>query len=125
MSFNERSEYEIVKELVLYQHISVPDRRLLPDGKVKSSLVYKVIEETVQEAGCFPSRIKPGEPYAGGIIERIGSDEYIIHWQAEVGLARFATVKKEHFTSLRKAIQSFAKKEWPKDIDGVVIDWWK
>jgi hypothetical protein len=123
MSLDERAEYEIVKKLVLYQHISVPDRCSLPDGKAKSSLVYKVIEETVQQAGRFPSRIKPGEPYDGGIIERIGSDEYIIHWQAEISLARFATVKKAHYNSLRKAVQMFAKKEWPKDIDGVAIDW--
>jgi hypothetical protein len=57
-------------------------------------LVYKVIEEVVQGVGHFPAGIKPGEPYDGGILERTGPGEFIIHWQAEVGLARFATVKR-------------------------------
>ena len=119
------SEFEIVKKLVLERHINVPERRSLPEGKAKGSLIFQVIEDTIREKGRYPFHIKPGEPYQGGIIERLGLDEYIVHWQAEVSLSRFATVKKEYFSSLQIAMQSFVEKEWPDGIDAVAIDWSK
>lgn len=117
------SERELVAKLVRDQHLSVPERNSLPDGKARGSLVRETVEQIVEQVGHFPPHAKSGSAYDGGILEEVGEGDYVIHWQAEVGLYRFATISKDRFLSLRAAARSFCRREWPVDIDGVPIDW--
>jgi hypothetical protein len=112
---------EIVRRLVEYQHIDVPARRSLPHGRAPLSLVVKAIIEIVSEAGSYPKGLRSSDSYAGGILVR-GERGYEIHWKAEVGVARFATLGVKRYSSIEAAARAYALREWPGGIDGVPID---
>lgn len=116
-------ESELIHKLVMRWHLSVPERRALPRGSAKASLVCAALEEAVRADGWFPTQWRPEEPFAGGLIEYRPDSSCRIYWKSEVGLHRFAVDAVEDYRSLREAIPAFVRGFFGNDIDGVPIDW--
>jgi hypothetical protein len=48
------SEHDLLKKLIAKWHLSVPDRRALPNQAAKVSILVKLIAEIVTEHGWIP-----------------------------------------------------------------------
>jgi len=115
-------EKDLVRKLVTSWHLSVPERRALPNGKARGSLIYSAIEEVLKCEGWFPPDWRPNGFFNGVLIEYKSDGTCRLHVQAEVAYLQFegGVVEK---CSLQEAVKSFVHKVVGADIDGVPIDW--
>jgi hypothetical protein len=116
-------EHELVRKLVTTWHLSVPEHRALPGGKIRASLIYDAIEEILQAEGRFPVEWQPDDSFAGGLIECLEDGSCRVTWRAEFSLMHHEAVTVKEFPSQRDAIKSFASPFFGGDIDGIPIDW--
>ena len=79
-------EEELVRKLVTTWHLSVPEHRALPGGKIRASLIYDAIEEILQAEGRFPVEWQPDDSFAGGLIECLEDGSCRVTWRAEFSL---------------------------------------
>jgi hypothetical protein len=119
----EPDETALVRMLVATWHLNVPERRALPEGKAKASLVLGFIELELRAHGWFPPTWRPEVEFNGGLIELRPDGTCRIHWKAEVSMARCETVAIEEHETVRDAVLAFARQSYGDDIDGVPIDW--
>lgn len=116
-------ETELVRKLAISWHLSVPERRALPGGKAKASLVFAAIEESLTENGWFPPSWRPDQAFEGGVIEQLPDGKFQIHWKAEVGLYRYELLSVQKCGSMRDAVTTFVRRFFGSSIDAVPIDW--
>jgi hypothetical protein len=116
-------EQDLVRKLVTTWHLSVPEHRALPGGRIRASLIYDAIEEVLQAEGRFPVEWQPDDSFAGGLIERLGDGRCRVTWRAEFSMMHHEAITIQDFRSQRDAIKSFASSFFGGDIDGIPIDW--
>ncbi len=116
-------EKELLRALAVDQHLSVPDRRLLPNGRARVSVLRAEIAALVDEVGHFPPNVAPDDAFDGGLLQRLAPGHYRLTTKREVSLMRYAAIKTEDFPSLEAAVDAFISTHWPGHIDGVLIDW--
>ena len=116
-------EQDLVRKLVTTWHLSVPEHRALPGGKIRASLIYDAIEEVLQAEGRFPVDWQPDDSFAGGLIESLEDGSCRVTWRAEFSMMHHEAVSIQEFRSRREAIKSFASSFFGGDIDGIPIDW--
>jgi hypothetical protein len=73
-------EKELIRRLVFAGHISVPERRALPDRKAKVSLIYSVVEEALQSGAWFRAWWLPDDSMIGCEISYRGDDPARVCW---------------------------------------------
>ena len=117
------TEGQLVRELVLNGHLSVPDRQLLPAGRARASVLRSEIAAILEQSGRFPPDTQAGDDYQGGLLQRVGPDRFRLLVKAEVSYLRYEPIKTTHFSSLQPAIDALIRANWPGHIDGVQIDW--
>jgi hypothetical protein len=117
------NEMELVRKLVTKWHLSVPERRALPKQKARASLACQAIVDVLSESGWFPSDWRPDQGYEGGLIERRLDGTYDIHWKSEAGTMRFELLSVDHYVGAVDAAREWLRRTFPRDIDGVIIDW--
>jgi hypothetical protein len=66
----DETELEIVSKLVERSHINVPERRALPDGAARFSLIRDAIASHLNEPAWFPPDRRPESDFDGAVIER-------------------------------------------------------
>ena len=116
-------ERELLRALAVDEHLSVPDRKLLPDGRARASVLRAEIAALVDEVGRFPPDRAPDDAFDGGLLQRLAPGYYRLTTKREVSLMRYDTIKTEDFHSLQAAVDAFIRTHWPGHIDGVLIDW--
>ena len=123
MSLAVDDEDKLVRKLATSWHLSVPERRALPGGKAKASLIYSIIEESLATGGWFPPSWRPDQPFEGGVIEHGSDGTFRIHWKAEIGVSRFELISVQECCSMREAVEAFVRRFFGESIDAVPIDW--
>jgi hypothetical protein len=113
-------ERTLVRKLVERLHLSVVERRSLPAGRARLSLVVDSVVAVVRETGCFPANADPDGAFDGAMIVA-DRDGYAVHWRYEIGVGRYGTTRVERFTKVRDAALAVAR-SWDQGIDGVPID---
>jgi hypothetical protein len=110
------NEQELVRKLVTKWQMSVSERRALPKRKARASLAFQAIGDVLSESGWFPSDWRPDQGYEGGLIERRPDGTYDIHWKLE-------SLSVDHYVSDVDAAREWLRRTFPRDIDGVELDW--
>jgi hypothetical protein len=106
-------ERHLVRKLVTRRHLNVPERRALPGGRAKGTLVVAEFENAVlEDDSCTFFDATAG-------LRQDGSCR--VSWTGETSLYRWETYKVQDFASPREAAQTVIGLR--KDIDGVPIDW--
>lgn len=119
----EWTEQQLIRKLVLEGHLSVPQRKSLPAGAARASVLRSEIAAILREEGQVPPSLREAEPFDGAILERLRDGKLRLLRKAEVSLSHYEVVRDEEFSSLAEAVDAFLRAQWPHDIDGVVIDW--
>ncbi|HEV8004183.1 MAG TPA: hypothetical protein VGP63_30240 [Planctomycetaceae bacterium] len=116
-------ERELIRKLVDTCHLNVPERRGLPGGRAKASLILDAIEETLRTGGWFPSGVRPEDDYAGGLIELSPEGQCRIYWKSEFSFLRYELDAVGNFETPREAARTLARAVFGEQIDGITIDW--
>jgi hypothetical protein len=117
---DDEQERALVRRLVERLHLSVPERRALPGGRARLSLVVDAIGAIVRESGSFPANADPEGPFHGAMVLMMGKG-FAVHWRYEVGVGRYDTARAQNFKRLEDAAAAAAR-SWEGGIDGVPID---
>ena len=117
------SEKELIRKLVDTCHLNVPERRGLPGGRAKASLILDAIEETLRTGGWFPSGMRPEDDYAGGLIELSPDGHCKIYWKSEFSFLRYELDAVGDFETAREAARTLIRATFGEQIDGIAIDW--
>lgn len=116
-------EKELITKLVTEWHLSVPERKELPKGKAKGSLIIESIEELLKLHGWFPRNWRPNEGFDGGLLELKSNKQCLLYCKNEVGMMRFELKEILIFFSIHEAVKTYAIRFLKNDIDGINIDW--
>jgi hypothetical protein len=116
-------EQALVRKLVTKWHLSVPERRALPNQKARASVACQAIVDVLSEEGWFPPDWRTDQGYDGGLIEQRADGTYDIHWKAEVGMMRFELPSVDRYRVALDAARAWLRRMFPHDIDGVELDW--
>lgn len=117
------TEQQLIRKLVTTWHLSVSERRTLPKQKARASLACQAIVDVLQENGWFPPDWRPDQAYDGGLIERRPDGTYDIYWKAEGAIMRFKSLSVDHYAIAHDAARDWLRRTFPRDIDGVELDW--
>ena len=121
------NERELVEKLAIKWHLSVPERRMLPSGCVRGSVLMEIIEEKIvkvlKNESFYPRHVEPEETFNGGVIEHKQNDSYAVYWHTEISLYRFGIYKTDHYSTFAETCTAYTKQTYGNDIDGVPIDW--
>lgn len=119
----EPTEQELCRKLLLTFHLSVPERRSLPGGKARFSILVAIVKEMLDETGWFPRPIVRGEDIGeAAVIEACGLG-FLVHTQHEVSMARFGPIVSRRYWTLRGAVRAYLRLYGRGEIDGVPIRW--
>jgi hypothetical protein len=117
------SERQLLLKLALTEHLSVPERRLLPFGKARGPLLVDTIVTYAEENFAFPSGFN--SECIGEVVGMFKDSDGI--WQVlrstEVSYMHFEVVERRAFNDVRLAAEHVVKTRWPVDIDGVSLVW--
>jgi hypothetical protein len=117
------AEKELIRKLVTTWHLTGHERRSLPGGKIRGSLICQTITETLDSEGRFPVEWQPDDSFAGGVIETTTDGGCRVTWKADESLMHREAVSIKEFASPKEAVPAFARTFFGGDIDGVPIDW--
>lgn len=115
-------EASLVRKLVMTWHLNVPERRALPGGVARLSLIRAVIAEVLESNGTFPPGVRLDEPFNGGFLEPQPDGSVRLYWGAEVAMARFEVVGMKAFATRAEAIDAYIVESYQGQIDGIPID---
>jgi hypothetical protein len=116
-------EKDLIHRLVTTWHLNVHDRRALPGGKARASLVCEAITEVLAREGRYPVEWQPDDSFAGGVIECRQDGSCRVTWKAEVSMMHYEAVSVQEYRSREAAVSAFARTFFGGDIDGIPIDW--
>jgi hypothetical protein len=110
--------------LVFAGHLSVPERKALPDRMAKASLIRSVIKDGLRSGEWFTAWWMPDDSMIGCEIRFRGDDGTQIHW-AYSGIEgdRSGVRKYDSHGQAAEALVREARPFWRNGIDGVSIDW--
>jgi hypothetical protein len=117
------TELDLIAKLVEQWHLNSHERKALPEGKAKGSLVVNVLQDIVTIKGKYPIDWGLSSGFDGGLVEKLLDGACAVHWMGEVGMCRFELKEKLHYASVREACDAYARRFFNNDIDGVPIDW--
>lgn len=116
-------ERDLIRKLIVDWHLNVPERKQLPGGKAKVSLMLDAIEDVINKHGCYPSGWRLDDDFSGAWIERQADGSCIVYFKAEYAMCRTTVVRKVSCNSPRAAAEVLLREEYGNDIDGVPLDW--
>ena len=115
-------ERSLIRKLVATCHLNVAERKHLPGGVAKLSLILDAIEDELRDGGWYPAGLRPDDYFAGGLIERMPDNRCRIHWKSEVSFLRYDWMPSATLRP-RDAATIYLKAIFPEQIDGIRIDW--
>jgi len=117
-------EKELVRKLVFTGHISVPERKALPGGTAKASLIQSVVEETLRSGRPFRAWWLPDDSMIGCEINYRGEGLGWVGWTysgiegERIGAEKYGSTHKAAEALTRELRQFLGD-----NIDGIPIDW--
>ena len=119
----EHSEQDLCRKLLANRHLSVPERRALPDGRARFSVLVAAVQEALSESCWFPFELKPGRDIGEGAVLEFRDGEFWVHEQHEVGVMRYSPIRSFRVADIAQAVRAYVKANGGSPIDGVAIDW--
>ena len=119
----EQSEQDLCRKLLAEHHLSVPERRALPEGRARFSVLVAAVRETLSQTGWFPSRLRPGQEIGEGVVLELRDGALWVHEQHEVGVMRYSAIRSFRATGVAEAVRAYVEANGGGPIDGVAIDW--
>lgn len=117
------TEFEITEKLLKEFHINVLERKLLPAGKVKMSMIKKVINKILKNTGWFPENWRPDLPFAGSLLEVLSENKILLYKKAEASFSNYKLIEKKEYSDFDEAITDCIKFMFGHEIDGIKIDY--
>ncbi len=116
-------EKQIIKKLLETSHINVPERKALPKGKARMSVIKSCLSEHFEHNDRFPLTFNKEMDFSGCIIFREKST-YRVYCKAEVSMLTYQVVVDLENLSLDEVIIKYLTEVYKGDnIDGVTIEW--
>lgn len=116
-------EIELTEKLLGKFHLSVPERNLLTKGKVRLSIIEKIIVEKLKKNGCFPISWKLDMPFVGALLKLEDGGKIKLYHKEEISISNPQLIETLEYQNINKAILAFLKIMFKEDIDGVLIDY--
>ncbi len=122
------TERELLEKLLRKDHLSVPEKNLLPEGKAKASLLIEIIVNALEKTGSYPGPFTNSNSFGESCCLSIEKSGYLLMKNSEVGLQRFDIVYKKYFSDKIEAAKKFLELNYESPgyagtIDGIPIDW--
>ena len=117
------SELDLVRKLVIKQHLNVPDRRALPGGMARFSLLCAAAEEAVVQHGWLPIDWRPDDAFSGGLVEYRSDGTCRTYWKSEAACMRYELQAVRDYATAHEAVKEWLQTMFPEGIDGIPIDW--
>ena len=115
---------DLIRKLVFGGHLSVPERKTLPDKKAKASLICSVIEEALRSEEWFCAWWMPEDSMIGCEIRFRGDGPGRVHWTySGIEGDRTGLRVYDSHRHAAEALAMEARQFWRNGIDGVFIDW--
>lgn len=119
----DQEEYALTLKLLLTLHLSVPERKILPDQCVRFSVIILAIKNQLEEQGWFPHHLKDGDLIGSGALLESRQNTIFVHEQFEIGAMRYSPVETRKVSNIVEAIKIFLSHNGETSIDGVKIDY--
>jgi hypothetical protein len=119
----EFSELELCRKLLATSHLSVPERRALPNGRARFSVLVAAAQEALAESGWFPFELKPDQDLGDRAVLEFRDGEFWVHEQHEIGVMRFSPIQSFPVDNVADAVRHYIKANRGDPIDGVPVDW--
>jgi hypothetical protein len=112
---------ELIRKLLLNLHVPVAERLLI--GNLYADEVAGAIRAILAERGAFPKPRQGTVTYEGAVI-RTDTGQPEITWERSHPLdpTTVAERRRKTFTDVDSAISAYIDSEWPRGIDGIVIE---
>src|SRR5262249_27422261 len=123
MSLEDKDELELTKKLLTTFHLSALERKNLPEGKVRLSIILMVIKQILNSEHYFPVKWRPDMPFAGGLIEKLPNNKIKLYHKAEKSLSNYQIIEEIEFNSLDQAVIKFLKITFGEQIDGIQLNY--
>jgi hypothetical protein len=120
---NHGSERDICRKLLATCHLSVAERRALPCGRARFSVLVAAVQEALTESGWFPFEIEPGRDIGARAVLESRDDDLWVHEQHEVGMMRYSPIRSFVAADVSDALHAYVDALGGAPIDGVEIDW--
>lgn len=117
------TELELIHKLVLQSHLNVPERRALPNGRARASLMLDAMEALLQRDGWFPGGARPEDDFSGPLIELTKEGRCQIYWKFETSFLRYQLGAVHEYPTARAAAEVYLRDSFGDSIDGIPIDW--
>lgn len=119
----EQNEQDLCRKLLAEHHLSVPERRALPEGRARFSVLVAAVQEALSHTGWFPVQLTPGRDIGEGAVLELREDGLWVHEQHEVGVMRYSAIRSFRVTGVAEAVRAYVEANGGGPIDGVAIDW--
>jgi len=116
-------ERELGRKLLAEHHLSVPERRWLPGGRIRFSDLVAAVDEGLAESGWFPHPLRPDHVIGEGALVEARQGELWLHEQHEVGVGRFGPIRSYQVADLAEAVRAYIDADGGAPLDGVAVDW--
>lgn len=120
-----KDEKELLLKLFETEHLNVPERGNLPNGKVRHSVARKLIKNHLKNHGWFPGEKQKPIGDAGGEyyqLELKADGRAILHHNFEYSYLKFRH-KTIQSNSIDELIKSYLIEKEEEGLDGLEIDW--
>jgi hypothetical protein len=115
-------EYEATKMLLKYFHLNTDDRKVL-NGKVRFSMITKIIIENLNRDGWFPKNWRPDLSFNGGLLEKLPGIKIKLYHKEEISIANFRVIEIIEYSKPDKAILKFLQVTFGTQIDDILINY--
>jgi hypothetical protein len=116
-------EKALLRKLAATWHLNVPERRRLPGGRARASLLLDAIEDELRSGGWYPRDGRPDHDYTGGLVELTPHGRCRIHWKTQVSFSGYEATGVTEYETPRAAATALVRSLFGAEIDGIPIDW--
>lgn len=118
-------EMDLLLKLFETEHLNVPERNSLPNGKVRESVSRKLILNHLETFGWFPGKKQKLTGDAGGEylqLEYRPKNVAIFHQNYEYSYMKYKH-NTTNYASVNELITAYLKEKEKEGLDGLEIDW--
>jgi hypothetical protein len=112
----------IAQKLVSTFHLDASERGVFSGG-VPGTLVQKAVLDLLAHHRKFPPRWSLEKPFDGAFLMLRPDGTCQVTWKGEVGMGRYETIETSEYPNAEAAVESYVRRFFGRDVDGIPIDW--